>query len=149
MSATVAPLGIQARYAAPAADVDRDPQKGWFRRLSPLLLAQRRLIGFLLGVMFVGAGVSIAIPWIVGKALDDALVNPIRELAPMIWAMAGLAVVAGLLGMVNTYAMRKAVQSMEYDLRGLIYEHLTRLSFSFYDRVQTGQPALAHCLDGR
>ena len=28
---------------------------------------------------------------------------------------------------------------LEYDLRTIIYEHLTPLSFSFYDRVQSGQ----------
>jgi ATP-binding cassette subfamily B protein len=28
---------------------------------------------------------------------------------------------------------------MEYDFRTIIYEHLTRMSFSFYDRVQSGQ----------
>ena len=29
--------------------------------------------------------------------------------------------------------------NIEYDLRNIIYEHLTRMSFSFYDRVQSGQ----------
>ena len=28
---------------------------------------------------------------------------------------------------------------IEYDLRNIIYEHLSRMSFSFYDRVQSGQ----------
>ena len=28
---------------------------------------------------------------------------------------------------------------IEYDLRAIIYEHLTRMSFAFYDRVQSGQ----------
>jgi ATP-binding cassette subfamily B protein len=28
---------------------------------------------------------------------------------------------------------------MEFDLRNIIYEHLTRMSFGFYDRVQSGQ----------
>jgi ATP-binding cassette subfamily B protein len=28
---------------------------------------------------------------------------------------------------------------IEYDLRNIVYEHLSRMSFSFYDRVQSGQ----------
>ena len=32
-----------------------------------------------------------------------------------------------------------AAYGIEYDLRAIIYEHLTRMSFGFYDRVQSGQ----------
>ena len=28
---------------------------------------------------------------------------------------------------------------LEFDLRNILFEHLTRLPFSFYDRVQSGQ----------
>ena len=35
--------------------------------------------------------------------------------------------------------MLKAAYRIEYDLRNIIYEHLSRMSFSFYDRVQSGQ----------
>ena len=133
------PLGIEERYGAPAAEIDPEASKGWFRRLSPLLIAHRNLIGVVLVVMLAGAGAGLAIPWVVGLALDDALITQKRALAPLMWLLGGLAVASGLFGVIHTYAMRKAVQLMEYDLRGLIYEHLTRLSFSFYDRAQTGQ----------
>ena len=33
----------------------------------------------------------------------------------------------------------RTAYAMEFDLRNLIYEHLTRMSFGFYDRVQSGQ----------
>ena len=35
--------------------------------------------------------------------------------------------------------MLKAAYRIEYDLRNIIYEHLSRMSFPFYDRVQSGQ----------
>ena len=42
-----------------------------------------------------------------------------------------------------TYGARlsllRTAYDMEYDFRTIIYEHLTRMSFSFYDRVQSGQ----------
>ena len=44
---------------------------------------------------------------------------------------------------VLTYLSRnyllKTAYRIEYDLRNIIYEHLSRMSFSFYDRVQSGQ----------
>ncbi len=133
------PLGVEARYRAPAAEIDPDSAQGWFRRLSPLLIGHRNLIAAVLLAILAGAGTSLAIPWVVGAALDDALITQNRPLAPLMWLLGGLALAGGLFAMINTYTMRRAVQSMEYDLRGLIYEHLTRLSFSFYDRAQTGQ----------
>ena len=133
------PSGIEARYGAPSAELDPERSKGWFARLSPLLIAHRRLMALVLLAMLAGAGTSISIPWIVGLAVDEALITQQRPLTPLIWLLGGLALASGLLAMIHTYIMRKAVQSMEYDLRGLIYEHLTRLSFSFYDRAQTGQ----------
>ncbi len=33
----------------------------------------------------------------------------------------------------------RTAYAMEFDLRNVIYNHLTRMSFSFYDRVQSGQ----------
>ena len=36
------------------------------------------------------------------------------------------------------YLLRTAYR-IEYDLRNIMYEHLSRMSFSFYDRVQSGQ----------
>ena len=35
--------------------------------------------------------------------------------------------------------MLKVAYRIEYDLRNIIYEHLSRMSFPFYDRVQSGQ----------
>ena len=35
--------------------------------------------------------------------------------------------------------MLKTAYRIEYDLRNIIYEHLSRMSFPFYDRVQSGQ----------
>ena len=61
-----------------------------------------------------------------------------RALAPYVVALLVLAVVRGVL----TFFYRrlfKTAYALEYDLRNIIYEHLTQLSFSFYDRVQSGQ----------
>ena len=40
---------------------------------------------------------------------------------------------------VSRYLLFRSAYDFEFDFRTLIYEHLQRLSFSFYDRVQSGQ----------
>ncbi len=48
-------------------------------------------------------------------------------------------VLAGVAGIVSRQFLYNTAYNVEADLRTLIYEHLTWLSFSFYDRVQSGQ----------
>ena len=50
-----------------------------------------------------------------------------------------LGVLAGITGLVSRYFMYRTAYDIEFDLRNLIYEHLSTLSFGFYDRVQSGQ----------
>ena len=44
-----------------------------------------------------------------------------------------------VLNYVSRNYLLKTAYRIEYDLRNIIYEHLSRMSFSFYDRVQSGQ----------
>ena len=50
-----------------------------------------------------------------------------------------LAVVAGIAGLHLPAIPDATAYEIEFDLRNIIYEHLTRMSFPFYDRVQSGQ----------
>jgi len=46
---------------------------------------------------------------------------------------------AGAAGIISRQFLYNTAYNVEADLRSLIYQHLTWLSFSFYDRVQSGQ----------
>ena len=54
-------------------------------------------------------------------------------------ALVILALVRAAVSFVSRYFLYRVAFEIEYDLRTIVYEHLTRLSFSFYDRVQSGQ----------
>ena len=43
-----------------------------------------------------------------------------------------------MFGGVNRFYLFKLGWDVETDLRAIMYEHLTRLSFSYYDRTQSG-----------
>lgn len=51
----------------------------------------------------------------------------------------GIAVIRGLFSFLHGYLAEKAGQGVAFDLRNGIYEKLQNLSFSYHDRVQTGQ----------
>src|SRR4029453_72225 len=73
------------------------------------------------------------------QAIDDGLIDRTTSLAPYIWVLIGLALFRAIL----TYAYRTSLYGiayrLEYDLRVIVFEHLPRLSLSFYARVQSGQ----------
>jgi ATP-binding cassette subfamily B protein len=56
-----------------------------------------------------------------------------------VWSIVVIGVVAGITGLVSRSFLFRTAYNVEADLRSLIYEHLAWLSFSFFDRVQSGQ----------
>jgi ATP-binding cassette subfamily B protein len=56
-----------------------------------------------------------------------------------VWWSVALGLATGVSGYISRLFLYKTAYRIEFDLRNIIYEHLTKMSFSFYDRVQSGQ----------
>ena len=50
-----------------------------------------------------------------------------------------LGLFGGIAGYISRLYIYKTAYRIEFDLRNIIYEHLTKMSFPFFDRVQSGQ----------
>ena len=133
----VLPPGPQA--PAPLAAIHPDRDLGWIRRVLPLLVARRRAMVVGLTCALVAMVAQVIAPRVLMAAIDRALTARTSELTPYVVALVVLAVVRGVLSYAYRTTLFKAAYGLEYDLRTTMYEHLTRLSFSFYDRVQSGQ----------
>ncbi|HEY3942668.1 MAG TPA: ABC transporter ATP-binding protein [Acidimicrobiales bacterium] len=133
------PVAVEPRHEAPRARVDPDRDKTWLRRAMPLVLAHKGIFITSLVLSFVGLVLQVQIP----RLLADGITNSIQDhsvpLAHYVWWILGLAVLAGVSGYVARLFLMQTAYNIEYDLRNIIYEHLTRMSFPFYDRVQSGQ----------
>ncbi len=123
----------------PQARVHPDPAKGWFWRLWPLLAARRWLLLAALGFGTLMIAGGVAFPRIVMSAIDLSLTERSQPISKFAWILVAIALVQGLSSVVFRYSVQKVSLLMEYDLRAGIYEHMQGLSFSFYDRAQTGQ----------
>jgi ATP-binding cassette, subfamily B, bacterial len=133
------PIGVVPRYPPPQRGVDPDADKGWIRRILPVVLAHRLLLWGSLAAAFVAMGAQVAVPAVTRNAIDEAIVDRTSALAPFVWVLVALGVVRGLTALGYRYGLFRLAYEVEYDLRQLLYRHLTRLSFSFFDRVQSGQ----------
>ena len=120
-----------------------DRSLSWIRRLSPLLRRQqaRVVVALIAAILATGAG-AIA-PRVAGYAVDAAVTGADGTGSGSLWAFVIALVVLGVARGIFTYIYRYGLFAMghrvEFGLRTLLFAHLSRLSFAFYDRVQTGE----------
>ncbi|MGH9055944.1 MAG: ABC transporter ATP-binding protein [Acidimicrobiales bacterium] len=127
------------RYPAPRAGIDPDRSKSWLRRALPVARARGGMFTLALVTSFVGLVVQVQIPDLLNKAIDNSLVRHSVPLHFYVWWIFGLGVLGAAAAYVSRLFVFKTAYNIEFDLRNIIYEHLARLSFPFYDRVQSGQ----------
>ena len=133
------PIGVTARYPPPKNNIGGDKSQSWLKRAMPIVLAHKGIFISSLVISFIGLIFQVQIPNEVGQAIDDGLKKGGTPLSQFVIIL----VVLGLLRFVCNYFSRllllRTAYRIEYDLRNIVYEHLSRMSFSFYDRVQSGQ----------
>jgi ATP-binding cassette subfamily B protein len=124
---------------APKASIHPDARKTWLRRALPLVKAHRGLLISSLVLSFAGLIVQVQIPNLVRIGIDKAITTHLDPLARYIWLIIALAVLQGLINFAARFLLLRTAYEIEYDLRNIMYTHLNRMSFGFYDRVQTGE----------
>ena len=122
----------------PRARIDPDRNKGWVRRLLPLLRAHSALLTTSLVAALLSQLLLVAAPRVVMAAIDTALVRQARPLGIFVVALLVLAVARLAVDIVYRATLFKTSACLEYDLRALLQDHLGRQSFSWYDGTQTG-----------
>ncbi|HTY82449.1 MAG TPA: ABC transporter ATP-binding protein, partial [Dehalococcoidales bacterium] len=111
-----------------------------FSRITTLFWKYKRLAAFAYFSLFAGAAFSLAIPNLVGRAIDLALSS--QQVSLLVFTAVGIGVVGlvrGILNYLQTYLAEALSQRVAYDLRNMLYERLQKLSYAFHDRSQTGQ----------
>ena len=133
------PMAEVARNDAPRATIDPDKSLSWLRRALPVMKAHQRMFITSLVLSFFGLVLQVQIPNLLNHAIGNSIEGHTVPLNHYVWWIIGLGVVGGVSGYISRLYLFETAYNIEYDLRNIIYEHLTRMSFSFYDRVQSGQ----------
>jgi ATP-binding cassette, subfamily B, bacterial len=133
------PMATTARYREPKANIDPDGEKTWLRRAMPLVLSHKKIFLTSLILSFVGLVLQVQIPKLLQEAIDGSVLAHTTPLHHYVILVLILAVAAGIAGYVSRYFLMRTAYEIEFDLRNIIYTHLTKMSFPFYDRVQSGQ----------
>jgi ABC-type multidrug transport system fused ATPase/permease subunit len=109
----------------------------------------RRLMGFLrpyrpqlwgsLAFAWAAMGMTVLIPWLIGRAVNAIVDHDKPDLLPLALAIFGAAILRLGLTIVRRLVAGKVSLAVEFDLRQMFYAHLQRLELAFFDGQQTGQ----------
>jgi ATP-binding cassette subfamily B protein len=142
-----------------SANLDRrignDAQILW--RIVTLCLRHRGRVAIAVGATLVAALFQLAVPQLLGSAVDEALGLLDTENATATAARAalfqtaalllGASILRGLFTLIHNYMGEAVGHRMAYDLRLAFYDKLQSLSFSFHDQVHTGELITRGMLD--
>lgn len=107
--------------------------------MAPIVWAHKRAFFVAWAATLVSVFLGLSGPIVVRRAINSLAAGSYAPVRMLVLILGGIAVARFAVGFVSRNEMFRAAYGIEYDLRAVIYEHLTRLSFSFYDRVQSGQ----------
>jgi ABC-type multidrug transport system fused ATPase/permease subunit len=84
-------------------------------------------------------GMTVLIPWLIGKAVNAIESGDKPDLLPLALAIIGAGILRLGLTVVRRLVAGKVSLAVEFDLRQQFYAHLQRLDLGFFDSQQTGQ----------
>ena len=125
--------------APPERPADPAVRRANLKRIGRLFTPYRlRLSGVLL-LIVVAAALGVVPAFLLKNVLEAIGANDTRELSFNAGGMIAIAVVLGVLGVVQTLLSNQVGQRVMHDLRAAVFRHLQRLSLAFFTRTRTGE----------
>jgi ATP-binding cassette, subfamily B, bacterial len=124
---------------APERPADPEQRRANLRRIAGLFAPYRvRLSGVLL-LIVVSAGLGVLPAFLLRRALEAIGSNNTKELSFAAAGMIAIAIVTGVLGVMQTLLSNQVGQRVMHDLRAKVFRHLQRLSLAFFTNTRTGE----------
>jgi ATP-binding cassette, subfamily B, multidrug efflux pump len=124
---------------APQASETPDGTAALRRALVYLWSYKKETFGAFLALLLV-SGANLVAPQLIAYAIDSGIA--VQRFDVVLVSVGGLVAVAllrGLFTFSQGYLAERASQGVAYDLRNALFAKIERLSFSYYDRAETGQ----------
>jgi len=99
----------------------------------------RRQLWGSLAFAWAAMGMTVLIPWLIGRAVNAIQDGDKPDLLPLALAIVAAGILRLGLTVVRRLVAGRVSLAVEFDLRQLFYAHLQRLELGFFDSQQTGQ----------
>jgi ATP-binding cassette subfamily B protein len=134
-------MGMFFHSADAPAERPADPavRRANLRRIGPLFQPYWRRLSVLLSLIVVTAGLGVLPAFLLRRVLNGIYHGDSREVSFGAGAMIAIAVVSGVLTVIQTLLSNQVGQRVMHDLRSAVFRHLQRLSLAFFTRTRTGE----------
>ena len=132
-------VGISQKFSGPRAEISRQRELSWWRRILPVMQSHRWTFAGAIGFSFVSLIFQVLVPKILMNAVDTITSGDSASIRGIVTHVLLVGVAAGVTAYLSRRFLFVTAYNLESDLRNLMYQHLTWLSFDFFDRVQSGQ----------
>ena len=128
----------------PSGKVPESSSKGLVRRIAATFRPYWPVVTLVGLLILITAGIGVVNPLLIRVVFDSALFPAsggpdLNLLWVLAGVMAGITVVGGLLGILQTYLTNEVGQKVMRDLRDRLYRHLQRQPLSFFTDTRTGE----------
>jgi len=119
---------------------DADTRRANLRRIFGLFKPYRLRLSVVLGLIVLAAILGVIPAFLLKDILNTAIPNKDTQLLSLLaGGMVVIAIVSGVLGVMQTLYSNQVGQRVMHDLRAAVFRHLQRLSLAFFTRTRTGE----------
>jgi ATP-binding cassette subfamily B protein len=123
----------------PERPADPAVRKANLRRVVRLFGPYRARLSALLALIVLSAGLGVIPAFLLKGVIESIVRDEPERLSFLAGGMIALAIVSGVLGVVQTLLSNQVGQRVMHDLRAQVFRHLQRLSLAFFTRTRTGE----------
>jgi ATP-binding cassette, subfamily B, bacterial len=125
--------------APPDRPADPAVRRANLRRIGPLFKPYKGRLSAVLALIVLSATLGVLPAFLLKRVLEAIQANDTRALSINAAGMILIAIVVGILGVIQTLLSNQVGQRVMHDLRAAVFRHLQRLSLAFFTRTRTGE----------
>src|SRR6266540_2294492 len=118
---------------------DPEVRRANLKRIGPLFAPYKLRLGGVLLLIVASAALGVVPAFLLKRLLEAIQQNDTTSLSFNAGGMIAIAVVTGILGVIQTLLSNQVGQRVMHDLRAAVFRHLQRLSLAFFTRTRTGE----------
>jgi ATP-binding cassette, subfamily B, bacterial len=123
----------------PERPADPEVRRANLHRIGGLFKPYWRRLSLLLGLIVITAGLGVLPALLLRRLIVAIEAQDKHGVSVNAAGMIVIAIVAGMLGVVQTLLSNQVGQRVMHDLRAKVFRHLQRLSLAFFTRTRTGE----------
>jgi ATP-binding cassette subfamily B protein len=123
----------------PERPADPETRRANLRRIGPLFKPYWLRLSGVLVLIVISAALGVVPAFLLKRVLEAINENDTRALSLNAGGMIVIAIVTGVLAVIQTLLSNQVGQRVMHDLRAAVFRHLQRLSLAFFTRTRTGE----------